>query len=128
MSRVLVVDDDPAVRELLVQSLQDAGLDADAVDSGRQALEALCRATAADRPYAAMVLDIIMPDVDGWQVLEATKSNPLWRDMAVLVVTGHANGTDDVARVSDYDGFYVEKSGNFLEVISAALGRLLNAA
>jgi CheY-like chemotaxis protein len=69
-----------------------------------------------------------MPDVDGWQVLEAVKHNPLWRQMPVVVVSGQANGAGDVARVSSYDGFFVEKTGDFAEVIKTALGRLLCAA
>ncbi|MFO8079074.1 MAG: response regulator [Armatimonadota bacterium] len=128
MSRVLVVDDDRAIREVLVQGLEDAGFSADPAASGREALKKLCGASANDRSYDAIVLDIIMPDVDGWDVLEAVKHNPLWRDMPVLVISGQANGTGDVARVSSYDGFFVEKSGDFVEVIKSALGRLLQAA
>lgn len=128
MSRVLVVDDDPSIREILVQSLEDEQFETDAVESGREALKALCGASAEDRPYDAMVLDIIMPDIDGWAVLEAVKHNPLWREMPVVVVSGHANGASDVARVSSYDGFFVEKSGNFVEIVRSALGRLLRAA
>ena len=128
MSRVLVVDDEAAVREVLVQALEDAQFETHAVESGREALKELCAASAEDNPYDAMVLDIIMPDIDGWDVLEAVKHNPLWREMPVVVVSGHSSGAGDVARVSSYDGFFVEKSGNFVEVIKTALGRLLQAA
>lgn len=128
MSRVLVVDDDQSIREVLVQALEDAGLETDAAESGRSALKALCAATAEGHSYDAMVLDIIMPDVDGWQVLEAVKHNPLWREMPVVVISGYANGSGDVARVSRYDGFFVEKTGDFVEVIKSALWRLLQAA
>jgi CheY-like chemotaxis protein len=128
MSRVLVVDDDEAVREVLVQALEDADFEADAVESGRAALKTLCAASAEDRPYDAMVLDIIMPDLDGWDVLEAVKHNPLWSEMPVVVISGQSNGAGDVARVSSYDGFFVEKSGNFVDVVKTALGRLLRAA
>lgn len=128
MARILVVDDDAAVREVIVQSLEDADFEAEAVSGGRQALTELCRATAEDEPYDAIVLDIIMPDIDGWQVLEAVKSNVLWKKMPVVVISGQANGTGDVARVSGFDGFYVEKRGNFVEVIRTALARLLRAA
>ncbi len=128
MARVLVVDDECAVREVLLQSLEDAGFEAKAVGGGREALRELCRATADDEPYDAMVLDIIMPEIDGWQVLEAVNNNPLWDHMPVVVISGQANGTGDVARVCDFGGFFVEKRGNFVEVISAALGRLLPAA
>ncbi len=128
MARVLVVDDDVTMRELLCQTLEDAGLETEAADSGRCALKALCRATAADETYDAMVLDIIMPDINGWRVLEAVKSNPLWEDLPVVVVSGYVKDANDVARVSEFDGFFVEKTGNFLEVIRSALGRIVQAA
>jgi len=128
MARVLIVDDDLTVREVLGQTLEDAGLEVDCADGGRAALSAMCRATAEGKPYDAMVLDIIMPDVNGWRVLEAVKANPLWNDMPVVVVSGYVTGSDDVARISRYDGFFVEKTGNFLEVIRSALGRLVPAA
>lgn len=128
MARVLVVDDDLTVRELLRQTLEDAGFKVDCAEGGRAALLALCRATAEGEPYGAMVLDIIMPDVNGWRVLEALKSNPLWQEMPVVVLSGLVNGSDDVARISHYDGFFVEKTGNFIEVIRSALRRLVDAA
>ena len=50
MARVLVVDDDLTVRELLRQTLRDAGLKVDCAEGGRAALLALCRATAEGEP------------------------------------------------------------------------------
>ncbi len=128
MASVLVVDDDVTMRELLSQTLEDAGFEVEAAASGRAALEALCRATAGGKFYDAIVLDIIMPEINGWRVLEAIKSNPLWEDLPVVVVSGYVKDAHDVARVSEFDGFFVEKTGNFLEVISSALGRILHAA
>ena len=128
MARVLVVDDDVTMRELLCQTLEDAGLETDAAESGHAALKALCRATAEGEAYDAMVLDIIMPDINGWRVLEAIKSNPLWEDLPVVVVSGYVKDAHDVARVSEFDGFFVEKTGNFLDVIRSALGRIVQAA
>lgn len=128
MPRVLVVDDDATVRELLCQTLEDSGFEVDLAASGLEALRALCRASADARPYDAMVLDIIMPEVNGWQVLEAVKSNPLWQEMPIIVVSGYVTNDGDVARISKFDGFYVEKTGNFLELIRSALGRIVSAA
>lgn len=128
MAPVLVVDDNASMRRLIVKGLEKHGIDAEGADGGRAALEELCAATARDEPYQAMVLDIMMPNVDGWQVLEAVRSNPLWRDVPVIVVTGCACSPEVAARVSEYDGMLVKKRGDFLEVVSAALGRMLDAA
>lgn len=128
MARVLIVDDDAGIRDALSLKLESEGIEFDAASGGRSALVALSRATAEDRMYDAMVLDLIMPGVDGWQVLEAVRANPLWRDLPVVVVSGAANSATDIVRVSDYDGMFVDKAGNFLSAISAVLGRLVDAA
>jgi CheY-like chemotaxis protein len=66
--RVLVVDDDPDVLQLFSRMLHvcDSTLEIATVSSGKQALDEL-RRTAPD----LMLLDVLMPDMDGWQVLEA---------------------------------------------------------
>ena len=128
MTRVLIADDDWGVRDTLTMMLEAEGIEVDAVSSGRAALQALSHATAENWMYDAMVLDIIMPGIDGWQVLEAVKANPLWRDMPVVVISGVAKSPADIVRISDYDSMFVEKEGNFLNAIKAVLGRLTDAA
>jgi len=128
MARVLVVDDDWGVRDMLSLTLRAEGIEVDAVGSGRAALQALSRATTEGRMYDAMVLDIIMPGIDGWQVLEAVRANPLWRDMPVVVISGVARSAKDIVRVSDYDGTFVEKIGDFSAAVKSVLGRVVNAA
>src|SRR5262245_2754657 len=67
MGRILVVDDDPAQRGTTVALVERAGYEAVAVGSGAEALALL-----ADRPgINAMLLDLVMPDLDGLAVLEA---------------------------------------------------------
>ena len=128
MARVLVVDDDWGVRDMLSLTLRAEGIEVDAVGSGRAALQALSRATTEGRMYDAMVLDIIMPGIDGWQVLEAVRANPLWRDMPVVVISGVARSAKDIVRVSDYDGTFVDKIGDFSAAVKSVLGRVVNAA
>lgn len=127
MPRVLIVDDDAPMREVISTALEAEGIETVCAAGGRAALAQLCRATAEADSYDAIVLDICMPGIDGWQVLEAVKSNPLWKDMTVIVMSGYANGTEEIARVCRYDAMYVEKNGNFLDVVRVALGRLVSA-
>lgn len=69
--RILVVDDDDALRVMLCQMLQDAGY---LVDSAGNGLEALGKIEAT-RP-ALVILDLMMPVMDGWQLLERLPAVP----------------------------------------------------
>jgi CheY-like chemotaxis protein len=113
------------MRHLIGQSLADHGIDFEEAANGEEALRLLCQASVSGPPYDAMVLDIVMPVIDGWEVLAAVKSNPLWRDLAVIVLTGHATSQEDVARISEYNGVFVEKRGAFARTLDVIIARLL---
>src|SRR6266852_3202648 len=83
MARVLSVDDEPVMRELIEVTLEDAG---HAVESGRAALELL-----AQHAYDLIVCDLHMPDRDGPAVYRAIERRPPPRP-AFLFVTGYADG------------------------------------
>ena len=68
-----------------------------------------------------------MPEIDGWQVLVAVKSNPLWAPIKVVVLTGYAKEPSDVLKVAKYDGVHIEKKGHFIKTVGELLNRLLSA-
>jgi signal transduction histidine kinase/CheY-like chemotaxis protein/HAMP domain-containing protein len=79
---VLVVDDDPASRDLLTTSLRREGYRTVQARGGDEALE-LARKLRPD----AITLDVLMPKTDGWSVLGALKANPELCDIPVIMVT-----------------------------------------
>lgn len=85
--RILVADDDDAFRATLHDVLVDAGYDVVAVPSGRTALEHL--RTARPRPHL-LLLDLSMPDVSGWEVLEVLQQDPQ-RPLKVVVLSDLAD-------------------------------------
>src|SRR3954447_15185862 len=82
MADVLVVDDDPDLRELLVFSLEDDGHTVRVAGDGDEALAAL-ETKAPD----CLVLDIMMPGLDGYGVLRTRRQEGLAPDMRILILT-----------------------------------------
>ena len=79
---VLVVDDDPAARELLTRHLQREGFAVLTATSGAEALERL----KTNQPLAVL-LDVMMPGMDGWHVLRTIRNNPDTHALPVIMQT-----------------------------------------
>jgi adenylate cyclase len=79
---ILVVDDDRVNRTLLARSLTRSGHDVGTAENGREALESL-RA----RSWDVVLLDVVMPELDGMQVLELMKADPDLRDVPVIMIS-----------------------------------------
>ena len=90
--RVLVVDDDPDIRALLVAVLTDDGYDAAAAHNGRDALAILER-----WPADVIVLDLMMPVMDGWTFAEALRAKE-WQ-IPIVVLSAIADLTRNGRRV-----------------------------
>jgi CheY-like chemotaxis protein len=79
---VLVVDDDPAIRGLVADALRSEGYDVDMAAHGREALDAM----RARRP-ATIVLDLMMPIMDGLSFMRACKAEQLCDDVPIVVIS-----------------------------------------
>jgi len=84
MSRILVVDDEPAIRQLIETILVDEGHSIDTAANGRQALEKVI----VDVPDL-IVLDLMMPEMDGWRFLEELHLRGIRKRTRVVIVSGH---------------------------------------
>ena len=108
-ARILVVDDEPSMRELLAIVLKREGYEVVLAESGREAVAALER-----HPFDLLVSDIKMPDMSGVDVLRAAKT--IDRDILGIMVTAFAS-TDtavEALRLGAYD--YVSKPFNVEEL------------
>ena len=79
---ILVVDDEPEMAAMISRYLLQEGYNTLTATSGAEALKLAAR----ERPFA-VTLDIIMPDMDGWEVLQSLKKNPDTRDIPVIIVS-----------------------------------------
>jgi DNA-binding response OmpR family regulator len=84
--RILVVEDDPLARSILTRRLHVEGHEAETAESGRQALDRLEQADAA--PFDVVLLDIEMPELDGYETLSRIKDNEDLRHIPVIMISG----------------------------------------
>lgn len=120
--RILVVDDEPVNLEIIAEHLSDAGYDMQLFDSAPQAWEHLQQ--AAGKPYDVILLDRMMPVMDGMQLLRGIKADPRFRQTPVVMQTA-ASGPEQIREgIAAGAYYYLSKpySGRELRaIIQAAL-------
>lgn len=89
--QILVVEDNEEIRESLVEFLQDHGCDAVGARNGRDALDQL---TCADARPCLIVLDLMMPIMDGREFRELQLQNPELSTIPVVVISAYRDGEE----------------------------------
>ena len=128
--RALVIDDNPAARELLERMVLSLGWEVDAADSGAAGLAMLQARDASGTAYQAILVDWQMPGLDGWQTCERIRTLGL-RGAApvVLMVTAHGRemlaqrSSTDQALLDGYLAKPVTASMLFDSIVDARAGR-----
>lgn len=82
MKTILLVDDDPLILRLEQAALAQSGYRVETVEDGRAALERL-----TDRTYDAVVLDIMLPEMDGYEIARRVRELPANRNTPIVMVT-----------------------------------------
>jgi CheY-like chemotaxis protein len=85
---ILVVDDDADIRDSLREVLEDEGYDVACVANGREALDYLRSASPAP---CVILLDLMMPVMDGWQFRREQKADSAIADIPLIVITATGN-------------------------------------
>ena len=89
--RALVVEDTLVTRFIHIQLLRALGLESEGVESGEKALESIAAAERADRPFDLVLLDLVMPGMDGFETLKGLRDLALRRQPQVWLVTATAD-------------------------------------
>jgi DNA-binding response OmpR family regulator len=82
--RALIVEDDPAIRKLVEKLLVRKGIDIDAAHDGRQAIDKLRGSN-----YSVLILDLMIPEVNGFEVIDFVKKNGIRVPIAVVSAVSH---------------------------------------
>jgi DNA-binding response OmpR family regulator len=82
--RALIVEDDPAIRRLVEKLLVRRGIDVDSAHDGRQAIEKIKKGG-----YAVVILDLMVPEVSGYEIIEFVKKNQIKVPVAVVSAVSH---------------------------------------
>lgn len=106
--RIFVVDDSKVERVLLCGLLEKEYV-IEELDCGEKCLASLGRDTS---PVSAILLDIMMPGMDGYQVLEQIKKNPAWNTIPVIVITGMSDETAQTRALSLGAAAFISKPFN----------------
>jgi adenylate cyclase len=80
--RILVVDDNAGNRDMLSRRLEREGYSVDTAENGRKALEKL-----EAGGFDLVLLDIVMPELDGFAVLQSIRANQRWKEVAVIMIS-----------------------------------------
>ena len=94
-AEVLIVDDDPITRGVVRGSLAKAGWNVGEAAGGREGLAYLSRS----RP-TVVLLDLMMPEMNGFEVLERMRDEEAWRDIPVVVITAKDLDREELARLN----------------------------
>jgi two-component system phosphate regulon response regulator PhoB len=112
VKRVLIVDDEMDVGRLLSFNLADAGFEAEVVRTGQGAL-----AMAAEfRPHV-VVLDLMLPDLSGYEVCRRMREDPALAEVAVLMLTARGDEADRIVGLESGADDYVVKPFSVREVV-----------
>jgi signal transduction histidine kinase/CheY-like chemotaxis protein/HAMP domain-containing protein len=120
--RLLVVDDDPQVIDLVRQLLEDEPYEIMAATDGQEALEVI-----ADQPPHVILLDLLMPRMDGFMVIEHLQRDPQSRQIPVIVLTAKTLTALDQVMLEQSVQTVIQKRGLERETLIQELRALLQA-
>lgn len=111
---VLVVEDDPDTREAMRRYLKREGAQPVEAENGRVGLEKL-----AEIKPALILLDLMMPEMDGFEFIEKYRENPAWHDIPIIVLTAKTLTEDDRNRLDGWvKELYSKDDSNIEQVLN----------
>jgi PAS domain S-box-containing protein len=117
---ILLVDDDPATLDFLEEALRSAGYETQAVRSGHRALEVL-----SSKVVTAVFLDLLMPGMDGFEVIRHIRQQPTLKDLPIFVMTGKTLTGEESSLLARETQNLFHKRDSCREQLISEVGRVL---
>lgn len=111
-TRLLMIDDDRKLCRLVATYLQPMGFDVTAVHTGPEGVE---RATTAEEPWHAVILDVMLPGIDGFEVLKKIRART---QVPVLMLTARGDETDRIVGLEVGADDYLPKTFSTRELLA----------
>ncbi len=117
---ILAVDDDPRTLELVSETLRSAGYEVQGVGTGKRALEVL-----SSKFVSAVLLDLLMPGMDGFDVIRHVRQQPTLKDLPIFVMTSKALTGEDLTFLNRETQAFIQKNGSWRDQLLTEVGRLV---
>ena len=122
MTRILIVEDDKDIADLVGRYLERAGFAVEITASGRDALKIL-----AERPPDLLVLDLMLPQVDGIEICRAARTNDKTAAMPIIMLTARVEESERIAGLETGADDYVAKPFSPNELVARVRALLRRA-
>jgi len=117
---ILLVDDDPRSLELLEEALRSAGYETQSVRSGVRALEVL-----SSKVVSAVLLDLLMPGMDGFQVVQKIRQQQTLKELPIFVMTAKNLSPEEIGRLNGQTQALFHKSGSWSQQLIVEINHVI---
>ena len=117
---ILLVDDDPGTLELLEETLRSAGYETQSVQSGARALEVL-----SSKLVSAVLLDLLMPGMDGFEVIRHLRKEATLKELPIFVMTGKTLAEEELALLGRETQALFHKNDSWRQQLLVEVGRVV---
>lgn len=117
---ILLVDDDPKTLELLEEALRSAGYETQSVQSGKRALEVL-----SSKLVSAVLLDLLMPGMDGFEVIRHIRQDATLKQLPIFVMTGKSLTAEESDLLARDTQALLLKNGSWQKQLVAEVERVI---
>lgn len=119
MQHILVIEDDPDIRELIGYNLKREGFETTLCSNGREGLQ-----HALTKPVDLIILDLMMPELNGIEVCKRLREHPEKRAVPIIMLTAKSEETDIVYGLGVGADDYMTKPFSFKELVARVYTRL----